>query len=75
MHSASASILKSRRAVFNIKDNDYRLIVAVAYKVGVVYVKFFGTHRQYDAIDAEAVEMGRRSRIMEIKPVRTVQGL
>jgi mRNA interferase HigB len=52
-----ASILKSRRVVFNIKGNDYRLIVAVAYRIGVVYVKFVGTHRQYDAVDAETVEM------------------
>jgi len=57
-HYANASILKNRRVVFNIKGNDYRLIVSVAYKVGVVYVKFVGTHRQYDAIDAETVEMG-----------------
>ena len=57
-HYANASILKNRRVVFNIKGNDYRLIVAVAYKVGVVYVKFIGTHRQYDAVDAETVEMG-----------------
>lgn len=55
---ASASILKNRRVVFNIRGNDYRLIVAVAYRVGVVYVKFVGTHRQYDVVDAETVEMG-----------------
>lgn len=54
----SASILKNRRVVFNIKGNDYRLIVAVAYRIGVVYVKFVGTHAQYDAIDAETVEIG-----------------
>lgn len=54
---ASASILKNRRVAFNIKGNDYRLIVAVAYRLGVVYVKFIGTHKQYDAIDAEIVEM------------------
>ena len=52
-----ASILKNRRVVFNIKGNDYRLVVAVAYRIGVVYVKFVGTHAQYDAIDAETVEM------------------
>jgi len=57
MRYASASILKNRRVVFNIKGNDYRLIVAVAYNVGVVYVKFIGTHRQYDAVDAETVEL------------------
>jgi mRNA interferase HigB len=43
--------------VFNIRGNDYRLIVAVAYKIGVVYVKFIGTHAQYDAINAETVEI------------------
>lgn len=53
----SASLLKNRRVVFNIKGNDYRLIVAVAYKLQVVYVKFVGTHREYDAVDAETVEM------------------
>jgi len=53
----SASILKNRRVVFNIKGNHYRLIVAVAYKLGVVYVKFIGTHKEYDLIDAETVEM------------------
>lgn len=53
----SASILKNRRVVFNIKGNHYRLVVAVAYKLGVVYVKFIGTHKEYDLIDAETVEM------------------
>ena len=53
----SASVLKNRRVVFNIKGNDYRLVVAVAYRVGVVYVKFVGTHVEYDAIDAETVEI------------------
>jgi mRNA interferase HigB len=53
----SASILKNRRVVFNIKGNHYRLIVAVAYQLGIVYIKFVGTHRQYDAVDAETVEM------------------
>ena len=53
----SASVLKNRRVVFNIKGNDYRLIVAVAYKLQIVYVKFVGTHNEYDAVDAETVEM------------------
>ena len=51
----SASILKNRRVVFNIKGNDYRLVVAVAYRIGVVYIRFLGTHAQYDAIDAVTV--------------------
>ncbi len=53
----SASILKNKRVVFNIKGNDYRLVVSVAYQYQAVYVKFIGTHKQYDAIDAETVEM------------------
>lgn len=53
----SASVLKNRRIVFNIKGNDYRLVVAVAYRFGAVYIKFIGTHKEYDGIDAETVEM------------------
>ncbi len=53
----NASILKNRRVVFNIKGNDYRLIVAIAYRLKVVYVKFVGTHKEYDEVDAETVEM------------------
>lgn len=52
----SASVLKNRRVVFNIKGNDYRLIVAVAYKLQIVYVKFVGTHKEYDAVDAVTIE-------------------
>jgi len=50
-----ASILKSGRAVFNIKGNDYRLIVQLDYSVGLVRIRFFGTHAEYDEIDAETV--------------------
>jgi mRNA interferase HigB len=54
----TATILKGRRVVFNIKGNDYRLVAAVAYRFGAVYVKFIGTHSEYDRIDADTVEMG-----------------
>jgi mRNA interferase HigB len=53
----TASVLESRRLVFNIKGNDYRLVVAVAYRFGAVCVKFVGTHAEYDHIDADTVEM------------------
>jgi mRNA interferase HigB len=52
----SASVLKNRRVVFNIKGNEYRLIVAVAYKLQIVYVKFVGTHKEYDAVEAETID-------------------
>jgi mRNA interferase HigB len=50
-----ASILKSGRVVFNIKANDYRMIVVVQYKNGVVMIRFFGSHEEYDKVDAETV--------------------
>jgi mRNA interferase HigB len=50
-----ASILKASRVVFNIKGNDYRLIAAVQYRAGAVAIRFFGTHSDYDRIDAETV--------------------
>ncbi|MBV6272248.1 type II toxin-antitoxin system HigB family toxin [Alcaligenaceae bacterium CGII-47] len=53
----SASVLKNRRVVFNIKGNDYRLIIAITYRLSIVYVKFIGTHAEYDKIDAETVGM------------------
>ncbi|MDR1425115.1 MAG: type II toxin-antitoxin system HigB family toxin [Azoarcus sp.] len=57
----SASILKGNRVVFNIKGNDYRLIVAVAFVAGILYVKFVGSHEDYDRINAQTVEAGRKA--------------
>jgi|SRR5665213_125077 len=50
-----ASILKASRIVFNIKGNDYRLIARVQYQAGILAIRFFGTHAEYDRIDAEIV--------------------
>ena len=50
-----ASILKAGRVVFNIKGNDYRLVARIQYQAGVLVIRFFGTHAEYDRIDAETV--------------------
>ena len=52
---ASASILKGSRVVFNIAGNKYRLVVKINYSYGVVYVRFIGTHAEYDKINVETV--------------------
>jgi len=51
----SASILKGGRVVFNIGGNKFRLILSMDYGRQACYVKFIGTHRAYDAIDAETI--------------------
>jgi mRNA interferase HigB len=53
----NASLVGNNRVVFNIKGNDYRLIVAVAYRFQALYIKFIGTHAEYDQVDASTVEM------------------
>jgi len=51
----SASILQDNRVVFNICGNKYRLIVKVLYRTGIVYIRFIGSHKEYDKINAEEV--------------------
>jgi mRNA interferase HigB len=51
----SASILKDGRAVFNLAGNKYRIVVWINYPYRVVYIRFIGTHRQYDLIDAQKI--------------------
>ena len=51
----TASILKESRVVFNICGNKYRLVVKINYPYQVIYIRFLGTHEQYDAIDAETI--------------------
>lgn len=53
---ATASIVSSDRIVFNIKGNDYRLVAAVDYERSIVWIKWLGTHRAYDAIDVKEVK-------------------
>jgi mRNA interferase HigB len=51
----NASILKDSRAVINVCGNKYRLIVKINYPAGIVFVRFAGTHRDYDQINAEQI--------------------
>ena len=53
---ASASFIGKNRVVFDIKGNDYRLIVAMAWHFQAVYIKFVGTHAEYNRVDARTVE-------------------
>jgi mRNA interferase HigB len=55
---ASASIVSADRIVFNIKGNDYRLVVAVDFEKEIVWIKWLGTHRDYDRIDVRRVQHG-----------------
>ncbi|GER08800.1 toxin RelE [Iodidimonas muriae] len=51
----TASVLRDGRAVFNIAGNKYRVVVWINYPYRVVYIRFIGTHRQYDGIDAQTI--------------------
>ena len=51
----NASFIANNRVVFNVKGNQYRLIVAVQYQHGIVYIRFVGTHQDYDRIDAARI--------------------
>ena len=51
----NTSIVGDKRVVFNIKGNDYRLVVRIDYRSQIVFVRFIGTHMEYDAINAEEV--------------------
>lgn len=52
----TASIVSSDRVVFNIKGNDYRMVVAIDYKRQIVFVKWIGSHSDYDKIDVRTVQ-------------------
>lgn len=56
---ATASILKNGRVVFNIKGNTYRLVVKFNYEKQWGFIKFIGTHEEYDKIDANTINSER----------------
>ena len=51
----NASIVANNRVVFNVRGNLYRLVVAIQYQHGIIYIRFVGTHSEYDAIDVATV--------------------
>jgi mRNA interferase HigB len=55
---ATASIVSAERVIFNIKGNDYRLVVAVDFEKQIVWIKWIGTHKAYDKIDVKEVDHG-----------------
>jgi len=57
---SSASIVSAERVVFNIKGNEYRLVVAINYSYQVLLILWLGTHREYDRIDVEKVKYEKR---------------
>jgi len=54
-HFRSASVLQGNRVVFNVAGNQYRLVMKINYPYRVVYIRFIGTHAEYDAIDVTSV--------------------
>jgi len=52
----NASIVGPDRVVFNIKGNDYRLVAAIDYRRGIVFIKWLGSHKEYDKIDVRMVQ-------------------
>ena len=58
----NASIITDKRVVFNIHGNDYRLIVDIEYRLKIVFIVWFGTHKQYDNIDAKKVSYGKTNK-------------
>jgi mRNA interferase HigB len=58
-HYRAASVISAERIVFNIKGNDYRLVVSMDFEKGIVWIKWIGTHKEYDLIDVKKVEHER----------------
>ena len=63
----NASIVANNRVIFNIKGNDYRLIVSVNFKQLAAYIIWFGTHKEYDKIDTETIEFDAKILNYKIK--------
>ena len=51
----NASIIQNNRVIFNVKGNKYRLVVAIKYEFKIIFIRFIGTHEEYDKIDAKNI--------------------
>ena len=58
----TARTVRNNRAIFKINENDYRLIIEANYTKGWIFIKFIGTHSEYDKIDAETVNQYKKAR-------------
>lgn len=58
----SASIINSKRVVFNIKGNDYRMIVDIEYKLKLVFIIWLGDHKDYDKLDVKKIAYGKTNK-------------
>lgn len=56
---ATASVVSAERIVFNIKGNDYRLVASVDFEKQIVWIKWIGTHKEYDKVDVKEVKYER----------------
>lgn len=59
-YGGNVSILKNGRCVFNIKGNNFRLVAAINYENGWLFIKFIGTHSAYDKIDANSMDLYKK---------------
>jgi len=51
----NASFIANNRVIFNIKGNTYRLVAAINYNFGIIYIRFVGSHKEYDKVDATII--------------------
>jgi mRNA interferase HigB len=61
-YGGSVSVLKNSRVVFDIKGNDYRIVAAINYEHAWLFIKFIGTHGQYDKIDANTINLYKQKK-------------
>jgi mRNA interferase HigB len=57
----NASVITKKRVVFNIKGNSYRLVFDIEFKIGIVFIVWIGTHKEYDKINVKEIKYGKAS--------------